>query len=122
MIYRLIDHLIDLESIYVNHEFSLLQAAVTCDMVLHQAFRAGHVRKNCICGEVRHGVTSGVLCEKFVKQTCNTSPPQGVPHPTHHPGDPPPEGGGKGGQTRGEEMGKYATKIYTPPPINVYSV
>ena len=38
-------------------------AAVRCDMVLHQAFRAGRVRKNGIGGEVRHGVTSGVSGE-----------------------------------------------------------
>ena len=41
----------------------LLPAAVRCDMVLHQSFRAGHVRKDGIGGEVRHGVTSGVWCE-----------------------------------------------------------
>ena len=34
-----------------------------CDMVLHQAFRARHVHKSGIGGEVRHGVTSGVSCE-----------------------------------------------------------
>ena len=38
-------------------------AAVRCDMVLHQAFRARHVRKTGIGGEVRHGVTSGVSRE-----------------------------------------------------------
>ena len=32
-------------------------------MVLHQAFRARHVRKTGIGGEVRHGVTSDVSCE-----------------------------------------------------------
>ena len=32
-------------------------------MVLHQAFRAKHVRTNGIGGEVRHGVTSGVSRE-----------------------------------------------------------
>ena len=53
-------------------------AAVRCDMVLHQAFRARHVRTNSIGGAVRHGVTSGVSCETSLKQTCNTSPPQGV--------------------------------------------
>ena len=38
--------------------------AVRCDMVLlHQAFRARHVRKTGIRGEVRHGVTSGVSRE-----------------------------------------------------------
>ena len=35
-------------------------AAVRCDMVLHQAFRARHVRKTGIGGEVRRGVKSGV--------------------------------------------------------------
>ena len=38
-------------------------AAVRCDMVLHQAFRARYVRNNGIGGEVRHGVTSGVSRE-----------------------------------------------------------
>ena len=38
-------------------------AAVRCDMVLHQAFRARLARKSGIGGEVRHGVTSGVSCE-----------------------------------------------------------
>ena len=38
-------------------------AAVRCEMVLHQAFRARRVRKNGIGGEVRCGVTSGVSCE-----------------------------------------------------------
>ena len=37
--------------------------AVRCDMVSHQAFRARRVRTTGIGGEVRHGVTSGVLCE-----------------------------------------------------------
>ena len=32
-------------------------------MVLHRAFRARHVRKTGIGGEVRHGVTSDVSCE-----------------------------------------------------------
>ena len=41
----------------------LLPAAVRCDMVSYQAFRAGHVRKNGMGSEVRHGVTSGVSCE-----------------------------------------------------------
>ena len=43
----------------------VLPAAVRCDMVLHRAFRARHVRKNepGISGEVRHGVTSGVSCQ-----------------------------------------------------------
>ena len=31
-------------------------AAVRCDMVLHQVFRARSVRKNDIGGEARHGV------------------------------------------------------------------
>ena len=43
----------------------LRPAAVRCDMVLHQAFRARHVRQNSIGGEVQHGVTSGVSCETF---------------------------------------------------------
>ena len=38
----------------------ILPAAVRCDMVLHQAFRARHVRKHGISGKARHGVTSGV--------------------------------------------------------------
>ena len=38
-------------------------AVVRCDMVLHQAFRARHVRKTGIGCEVRYGVTSGVSCE-----------------------------------------------------------
>ena len=37
-------------------------AAVRCDMVLHRAFCARHVRTNGIGGEVRHGVTSGISC------------------------------------------------------------
>ena len=41
----------------------LLPAATRCEMVLHQALRARHVRKNGIGGEVRHGVTSGVSRE-----------------------------------------------------------
>ena len=41
----------------------LQPAAVRCDMVLHRACRARHVRQNGIGGEVRHGVTSGVSCE-----------------------------------------------------------
>ena len=53
-------------------------AAVRCDMVLHQAFRARRVRKNGIGGEVRHGVTSDVSCETSLNMTCDTSPPQGV--------------------------------------------
>ena len=61
-------------------------------MALHQAFRARCVRKDGIVGEVRHGVTSCVL--RVFKQTCNTSPPQGVfviliacflPNQTTHP-------------------------------------
>ena len=32
-------------------------------MVLRWVFRARHVRQQGIGGEVRHGVTSGVLCE-----------------------------------------------------------
>ena len=36
----------------------VLPAAVRCDMVLHQAFRARRARQNGIGGEVRHGVTS----------------------------------------------------------------
>ena len=40
-----------------------LPAAVRCDIVLHQAFRARSVRRNGIGGEVRHGVTSGVSRE-----------------------------------------------------------
>ena len=47
-------------------------AAVRCDMVLHQVFRGGRVRKNGIGGEVRHGVTSGVSCE--ISKTCNVTP------------------------------------------------
>ena len=42
---------------------NLHPAAVRCDMVLHQAFRARLVRKIGIDGEVRHGVQSGVSCE-----------------------------------------------------------
>ena len=38
-------------------------AALRRDMVLYWAFRARHVRRNGIGGEVRHGVTSGVSCE-----------------------------------------------------------
>ena len=38
-------------------------AAVRCDMVLHQACRARHLRKTGIGGEVWHGVASGVSCE-----------------------------------------------------------
>ena len=38
-------------------------AAVRCDMVLHRALRARHVRTIGIGGEARHGVTSGVSCE-----------------------------------------------------------
>ena len=38
-----------------------------CDMVLHRAFRARHVRNNGIGGEVRHGVTSGVSRETSLK-------------------------------------------------------
>ena len=45
-----------------NH-CQLHPAAVRCAMVLHQAFRARHVRKTGIGGEVRHGVTSGASCE-----------------------------------------------------------
>ena len=41
----------------------LVPAAVRCDMVLHQASRAGHVPNNGIGGEVRHGVTSGASRE-----------------------------------------------------------
>ena len=42
---------------------TVLPAAVSCDMLLHRAFRARHVRNHGICCEVRHGVTSGVSCE-----------------------------------------------------------
>ena len=38
-------------------------AAVRCDMVLHQDFRARLVRRNGIGGEVRHAITSGVSRE-----------------------------------------------------------
>ena len=38
-------------------------AAVRCDMVLHRACRARHVRNSGIGGEVRHVVASGVSCE-----------------------------------------------------------
>ena len=54
-------------------------AAVRCDVVSHQVWRARHVRTTGIGGEVRHGVTK-IRC--FVRdistQACNTSPPQGV--------------------------------------------
>ena len=54
-------------------------------MVLHLAFRARYVRNTGIGGEVRHGVTSGCFVRDIFKQTCNTSPPQGV----HLSGKPP---------------------------------
>ena len=38
-------------------------AEVRRDMVLHQAFRARHLRTTGFGGEVRHGVTSGVSRE-----------------------------------------------------------
>ena len=41
-------------------------AAVRCNMVLHRAFRARHVRENGVGGEVRHGVTSGVSRETYL--------------------------------------------------------
>ena len=41
----------------------LLPAAVRCDMVLHQAFRARDVQQNGIDSEARHAFTSGVLRE-----------------------------------------------------------
>ena len=56
----------------------ILPAAVRCDMVLHQAFRARHVRKIGIGGEVRHGVTSSVSCETSLNKHVTPSPPQGV--------------------------------------------
>ena len=37
-------------------------------MVLHLAFRARHVRKYGIGGEVRHGVTSGASCETVLNK------------------------------------------------------
>ena len=37
-------------------------------MVLHQAFRARHVRATGIGGEVRHGVASGALCESSLNK------------------------------------------------------
>ena len=55
-------------------------AAVRCDMVLHRAFCARHVRKDGIGGEVRHGECYiGRFVRDIFKQLCNTSPPQGVP-------------------------------------------
>ena len=51
--------------------------------------RKGHVRKHGIGGEVRHGATSGVLCEPSFKQACNTSPPQGVSGASDAPVDSP---------------------------------
>ena len=46
----------------------ILPAAMRCDMVLHQALRAGHVRKSGSGGEVRHGVTSGASCETYLNK------------------------------------------------------
>ena len=46
-----------------RHTYQLQPAAVRCDMVLHRVFRARHVRKTGIGGEVRHGVASGVSLE-----------------------------------------------------------
>ena len=43
--------------------FYLQPAALSCDMVLHQVFRARCVRKTSIGGRVRHGVKSGASCE-----------------------------------------------------------
>ena len=51
---------------------SLRCASLQCACVLHQAFRARHVRKNNIGGEVRHGVTSGVSYE--TSKTWNVTP------------------------------------------------
>ena len=48
---------------YNNNSNSIHPAAVRCDTVLHQAFRARRVRKSGIGSEVRHGVTSGVSRE-----------------------------------------------------------
>ena len=42
----------------VLQESSAHPAAMRCDTVLHQAFRARRVRKTGSGGEVRHGVTS----------------------------------------------------------------
>ena len=53
-------------------------AAVRCDMVLHQAFRARRVRDAGVGGKVRHVVTSGASCETSLNKHGNTSPPQGV--------------------------------------------
>ena len=55
-----------------------LPAVVRCDMVLHQAFRTGHVRKKL---HRRWGATwsyIGGFARDISNQTCNTSPPQGV--------------------------------------------
>ena len=53
---------------------TLHPAAVRCDMVSHQAFRARRVRTTGIGGEVRHGVTSGASCETSLsKHKCLAS-------------------------------------------------
>ena len=58
-----------------------MHMAVRCDMVLHQTFCAGHVRNK---RHRRRGVTwccIGCFVRDIVKQTCNTSSPQGIPSP-----------------------------------------
>ena len=49
--------------IHTDTDVVVHPAAVRCDMVLHQAFRARHLRTKGIGGEVRRGVTSGVSRE-----------------------------------------------------------
>ena len=56
---------------HINYCY-IIPAELMCGMVLHRAFRARHVRKAGIGSEVRHGATSGVSCETYMKTSADT--------------------------------------------------